>query len=167
MSKRSRNAPCPCGSGKKYKRCHAYSTANRLAIDSRKQPIAPSVAGVSPKANAIIEITRHLANKARRDIAGNSAISASRMIGTFWFAKAAKSFDAACLLWEHGYWQDAAAVARTILELAYQARYFKTDPSTFAPQFFAHAENQLHDLYRKFYGFADEQLKPEISEYFR
>ncbi|MGQ0718805.1 MAG: SEC-C metal-binding domain-containing protein [Pseudonocardiales bacterium] len=29
MQEPSRNAPCPCGSGKKYKRCHGAPTTAR------------------------------------------------------------------------------------------------------------------------------------------
>jgi hypothetical protein len=123
------------------------------------------ITNISTEAKAVIEAVHHLANKARRDITTNNA-SPTRMVVTFWFAKAAKSFDAACLLWERGYWQDAVTVARTILELDYQAQYFKKDPASFAQQFFAHAENQLHDLYRKFYGYAEDAVKSEIGEYF-
>lgn len=38
---RGRNEPCPCGSGKKYKRCHGVDAAPKLSAP------APSVAGVS------------------------------------------------------------------------------------------------------------------------
>jgi hypothetical protein len=37
------------------------------------------------------------------------------------------------LLWNQGYWQDAAVIGRTILEVALQAMYFRKDPEKFAP----------------------------------
>ena len=45
-----RNAPCPCGSGKKYKRCHgvpmAKATSGREFIPSVHQPFQAH--GISP-----------------------------------------------------------------------------------------------------------------------
>jgi hypothetical protein len=56
----------------------------------------------------------------------------------YWFAKAAKTYDAILLLWREGYWQDAAALSRTILEIAFQAKYLSEDPEQRAALFKDH-----------------------------
>lgn len=43
LSKAGRNDPCPCGSGKKYKRCCLTQTDARVEDDS---PVRPDVPGV-------------------------------------------------------------------------------------------------------------------------
>ena len=46
----------------------------------------------------------------------------------FFFCKAYKSYQAANLLYRQGYLEDAFILARTVFELALQARYMKEDP---------------------------------------
>jgi len=45
METTSRNEPCPCGSGKKYKRCHGVDAAPKLSVPATP---APSAMGANP-----------------------------------------------------------------------------------------------------------------------
>src|SRR5713101_8892147 len=90
---------------------------------------------MTPALSRICSIASSLADEVRRDILSTPADRPALWVLTYWFAKAAKSYDAALLLWKSGYWQDAAMLGRTILEIALQAMYFRKEPERFAAEF--------------------------------
>jgi hypothetical protein len=86
---------------------------------------------------------------------------------TYWFAKAAKSYDAAIVLWKNGYWQDAAMLGRTILEIALQAMYFRKEPEKFAAKFFAHETGEKNILFKDMTEYTDsDEIRGEIQKFF-
>ena len=85
----------------------------------------------------------------------------------YWFAKAAKSYDATILLWRNGYWQDAAMLGRTILEIALQAMYFRREPERFAAEFFAHETLQRNILFKDMAEHTEsDEIRGEIQKFF-
>jgi Family of unknown function (DUF5677) len=121
---------------------------------------------VSPHLKRVCEIASALASKIRGDLRKTRIDTPEKRVVTYWFASAAKSFDAAMLLWNCGYWQNAAMTGRSILEVALQARFFLKDPALYAQHFFAHAEKQKLDLFGRFAEFAEPAMKQEIEDYF-
>jgi hypothetical protein len=121
---------------------------------------------VSPHLKRLCAIASALAEKIRRDLRGARIDNPPKWVITYWFASSAKSFDAAMLLWNCGYWQNAAMIGRSILEVALQAMYFAKDPSLYADRFFAHAEAQKLDLFGRFTEFAEPAMRQEIEEHF-
>lgn len=121
---------------------------------------------MTPALEELCRITSNLADKVRRDVLKLPSDSAKKWMILYWFAKAAKSHDAARLLWAQGYWQDAAAIGRTILELALQAMYFRLNPESMADQFLTHAINQKSKLFQDLAEFANDEIKTGIDAYF-
>jgi tetratricopeptide (TPR) repeat protein len=62
MSKISRNAPCPCGSGKKYKKCCLQQDENRLSNQNEPIPQNKISASDIEKAYAESEVLNDLSN---------------------------------------------------------------------------------------------------------
>jgi hypothetical protein len=122
---------------------------------------------VSPHLKSLCEIASALADKIRGDLRGERFDSPQKWVVTYWFASAAKSFDAAILLWNAGYWQNAAMTGRSILEVALQAMFFLKDPTLYAQHFFVQAEKQKLDLFGRFSEFAEPAMKREIEDHFR
>ena len=115
----------------------------------------------------ICSIVSNLADKVRRDILTHPTDRPALWVLIYWFAKATKSYDAALLLWKNGYWQDAAMLGRTILEIALQAMYFRKEPEKFATDFFAHQTGQRNILFRDMAEYADsDEIKKEIQRFF-
>jgi len=121
---------------------------------------------ISPHLRRLCDIASALADKIREDLRGARIDTPQKWVITYWFANAAKSFDAAVLLWNSGYWQNAAMTGRSILEVALQARFFLKDPTLYAQQFFAHAESQKLDLFGRFTEYAEPAMKQQINDYF-
>jgi Family of unknown function (DUF5677) len=67
----------------------------------------------------------------------------------YWFVKAAKTYDAVLLLWREGYWQDAAALTRTILEVVFQSKYLSEDPEPRAKLFMIHDQRDRLKMLKK------------------
>jgi hypothetical protein len=89
--------------------------------------------------NRICTLVTELCEKVRLDLSNHqTATSLPQGVMLYWFAKAAKTYDAVLLLWREGYWQDAAALSRTILEIAFQAKYLSEDPEPRAALFKDH-----------------------------
>jgi hypothetical protein len=86
-------------------------------------------------------------------------------VATYMFVKGYKSYRAARLLFENGYWQDAASLTRTLLELALQAKWFSSDPSQ-ATDLFVTAEmrDRLKLLRNVSRGATDDSDGREIRE---
>jgi len=122
---------------------------------------------MTPALEKLCSITSSLADKVRRDVLKSPGDSPKKWVVLYWFAKAAKSYEAARLLWTNGYWQDAAAIGRTILEVSLQALYFRRNPDDLADQFFAHATNQKSKLFQDLAEFANDEIKTGIEAYFK
>ena len=122
---------------------------------------------VTPALSRICSVVSSLAEKVRRDILSRPADRPALWVLTYWFAKAAKSYDAAILLWKNGYWQDAAMLGRTILEIALQAMYFRKEPERFAAEFFTHETGQRNILFKDMAEYTDsDEIRGEIQKFF-
>jgi hypothetical protein len=122
---------------------------------------------MTPALAAICDTVSALAEKVRRDLQSRPASKLAQWVLIYWFAKAAKSYDAAILLWRSGYWQDAAMVGRTILEIALQAMYFRREPDRFAAEFFAHETVQRNILFKEMAEYTNsEKIRSEIQKFF-
>lgn len=67
----------------------------------------------------------------------------------FFFCKAYKSYQATRVLWREGFAEDAFIIARTIFELALQARYMKEDPKPRSRLFTEHDPVARYRYYLK------------------
>jgi hypothetical protein len=114
----------------------------------------------------VCDIAFVLAHRVRHDLRRYPSDTPAKRVVAYWFSKAAKSFAAAVLLWNQGYWQDAAVLARTILEVSLQSLLFRKEPEKFAPQFFKHAEVQKHRLFADMDKHAEGEIKAGIASYF-
>ena len=122
---------------------------------------------MTPALSRICSIVSSLAEKVRRDILSRPADRPALWVLTYWFAKAAKSYDAALLLWKSGYWQDAAMLGRTILEIALQAMYFRKEPERFAAEFVEHEAGQRNILFKDMAKYTDsDEIRSEIRTFF-
>lgn len=89
--------------------------------------------------NSVCTLVTNLCEKVRSELRNNQTTkSLAQGVMLYWFAKAAKTYDAVLLLWREGYWQDAAALSRTILEIAFQAKYLSENPEERAALFKDH-----------------------------
>ena len=81
-------------------------------------------------------LVSRLSEKARADLKNRShQPSLPKGVMLYWFAKGAKTYDATRLLFEEGYWQDAGALSRTILEIVFQSKFLSEDPEAHAELF--------------------------------
>jgi uncharacterized protein DUF5677 len=127
----------------------------------------PDKALMTPALSRICSIVSSLAEKVRRDLLSHPADRPVRWVLTYWFAKAAKSYDAAIVLWKNGYWQDAAMLGRTILEIALQAMYFRKEPEKFAAKFFAHETAERNNLFKDMAEYTNsDEIRGEIQKFF-
>lgn len=69
-----------------------------------------------------------LAEAMDHDLRNRQPERASQVAALYMFAKGYKSFQAARFLFDHGFWQDAATICRTLLELGFQARWANQNP---------------------------------------
>lgn len=76
----------------------------------------------------------------------------------YFFCKAYKSYQAICLLWREGFAEDAFILARTIFELALQARYMKEEPKPRARLFAEHDPVMRYRYYLKLKKLGDSVL---------
>jgi hypothetical protein len=85
------------------------------------------------------EVAR-LAVRIERDLKTRQPESASQATGLYMFAKGYKSFQASRLLFQEGFWQDAATIGRTLLELGFQARWLNQNPDSAGRLFLQHEQ---------------------------
>ena len=122
---------------------------------------------MTPALAAICSLVSTLAEKVRQDLLTRPAEKAAHWVLVYWFAKAAKSYDATILLWRNGYWQDAAMLGRTVLEIALQAMYFRKEPDRFADEFFAHETLQRNILFKDMAEYSDSnEIRSEVQRFF-
>jgi len=58
MAKIGRNAPCPCGSGKKYKRCCLPGQAKKRPASVRKQRFIPVFTELDQLSNSVVDLIK-------------------------------------------------------------------------------------------------------------
>jgi Family of unknown function (DUF5677) len=104
------------------------------------------------------EVAR-LAARIERDLRTRQPESASQATGLFMFAKGYKSFQAARLLFQKGFWQDAATIGRTLLELGFQARWLNQNPNSAGRLFLQHERRDRLKLLRGLKASASEETK--------
>ena len=148
MEKVGRNAPCPCGSGKKFKRCHAGKSA-----EAAGGPAA--TVNATTQADKLFEIGRGLAESLLKKLQGVRMyrnLEQQRAM-LFFFAKAYKTYQAAELLWTRGYIEDAYLLTRSIYEIRLQVLFMSRDPTKRSKEFMDHllksAFGTLHVLRRR------------------
>jgi len=56
MAKIGRNAPCPCGSGKKYKKCCLSAQPEKKASSVRKQRFIPVFTDLDQLSNSVVDL---------------------------------------------------------------------------------------------------------------
>jgi hypothetical protein len=88
---------------------------------------------------------------------GSDLEYAHKSVAAFFLAKAFKTYQAAYLLSDHGYHQDAAVLARTIFEILLQISYIATDAKR-AELFLKHDPVDRYYLFLRFSKF------PELVE---
>jgi hypothetical protein len=109
-------------------------------------------------------LVSELCGKVRGDLRNHqTATSLPQGVMLYWFVKAAKTYNALLLLWREGYWQDASALARTILEIVFQAKYLSEDPEQRAKLFMVHDERERLKMLKT----ADKYNGPIGYRYFR
>lgn len=100
-----------------------------------------------------------LAEKIRNDVDQRPHNIVAKQVARYMFAKAYKSYQAAILLYQSGFWQDAASIARTLLELSFQVRLFKKDPDNAAKLFARGEEHERIKVLKTLVSFGDEDTK--------
>lgn len=90
----------------------------------------PKRAVMTRELRHLCEQVRQLVEKMRKHLARQAPDTAPKLVALYMFAKAYRSYQAAMLLYHQGFWQDAASIGRTVLELDFQARWLDKDPQT-------------------------------------
>jgi len=109
----------------------------------------------------VCDLVTGLCGRVRDDLRKHqTATNLPQGVLLYWFVKAAKTYDAVLLLWREGYWQDAATLARTILEIAFQAKYLGEDPEPRAKLFMVHDERERLKMLKT----ADEYNDPLATD---
>jgi hypothetical protein len=160
MEKVGRNAPCPCGSGRKYKRCHGAEGAELSG--------GPAATAATQLANQLFEIGRGMAESLLKKLRGvpvRGNLEYKRAM-LFFFAKAYKTYQAAELLWNSGYGEDAYLLTRAIYEIRLQVLFMSRDPTKRSKDFMDHllksAFGTLQLLWRR--GRKDWQSGLDLGE---
>ncbi|HVB78328.1 MAG TPA: DUF5677 domain-containing protein [Candidatus Binataceae bacterium] len=99
-----------------------------------------------------------LAGEIEKDLRTRQPETASQAAGLYMFAKGCKSFQASRLLFSEGFWQDAASIGRTLLELGFQARWLNQNPERAGRLFLRH---ELRDRLKLLRGLKSS-ASPEI-----
>jgi hypothetical protein len=91
--------------------------------------------GMSPELRRICDLASAMVARVKTDLEGRRADTLAKNATLYWFAKGAKTYEAILNLWELGYWQDAAMLGRTVLDIFFQIAYLATDPERLATKF--------------------------------
>lgn len=102
---------------------------------------------------------RTLAEKIRKGLIRQVPDTPGKIVVLYMFAKGYKSYQAALFLYREGFWQDAASVARTLLELDFQARWLDKDPEAAAKLFVGGADRDRVKLMKNLKFTGDEKTK--------
>lgn len=110
---------------------------------------------------------RQLAETMRKDLTGHASDTAGKVVALYTFAKGYKSYQAALLLYREGFWQDAASVARTLLELSFQARWLDKHPETAGKLFLRGAERDRIKLLKNLTVTGDEETRIQADSFLK
>lgn len=83
---------------------------------------------MAPTLCQVCEQLGELAEETLKGLASRKLDSPAKFAAAYMFVKGYKSYQAALLLFRNGFWQDAASIARTVLELAFQSIWLDKDP---------------------------------------
>jgi uncharacterized protein DUF5677 len=122
---------------------------------------------MTPELRQLCDQARQLADKMWKDLSGQAPDTAAKVVALYMFAKGYKSYQAALLLYQEGFWQDAASVARTLLELSFQARWLDKDPDTAGKLFLRGAERDRIKLMKNLRLNGDEETRAEADAVLR
>jgi hypothetical protein len=100
-----------------------------------------------------------LAAEIERDLKTRQPETASQAAGLYMFAKGYKSFRASRFLFKEGFWQDAASISRTLLELSFQARWLNKNPERAGRLFLQHEMRDRLKLLRGLKSSASAETK--------
>jgi len=106
---------------------------------------------------------RRLAETIRKDLTECAPDSAAKLVAIYMFAKGYKTFQSALLLYRRGLWQDAASLARTLIELDFQARWLDKDRERAAIRFLAGSERDRIKIFRSLLAAGDESTSIQAS----
>jgi hypothetical protein len=110
---------------------------------------------------------RQLAEKLRKELKLHVPATPAKLVALYMFAKGYKSYQAALLLFRDGFWQDAASVARTLLELSFQARWLDKVPETAGKLFLRGAERDRIKLMKNLQLNGDEETRAQADAVLR
>jgi len=111
----------------------------------------------------LINKVRRLASEIRVDLGARDPKTAPQVVALFMFAKAYKSYQAAILLFREGFWQDAATISRTLLELGFRARWFSKDPELASELFVTGLRRDRLKLLRTLTVSGDNEVRAEAD----
>lgn len=124
---------------------------------------------MSPPLRRICDLVAELVARVKRDLEKRPLDNLPKKITLYWFAKAAKTYEATLRLWTIGYWQDAAILGRTIWDIFFQVAYLATDPERLASKFWADPiprwSKMLKDIAE--HGVPDEETRTWFAEYLK
>jgi len=115
----------------------------------------------------LCEQVRQLAEKMRKHLARQAPDTAPKLVALYMFAKAYKSYQAAMLLYHQGFWQDAASINRTLLELDFQARWLDKDRQAASKLFLRGAQLDRMRLMNNLKLAGDEETRVEADAILR
>jgi len=110
-----------------------------------------------------IELAEKIKNNSKHLIASDEEELLYKGAMLFFFSKAYKSYQAIKTLWENGFAEDAFVLARTIFEIALQARYMTKEPRTRARLFFEHDPVERYRYYEGLKKLGDTELIQTIE----
>jgi hypothetical protein len=130
----------------------------------RARQLALKIAALRKMKELNREVAR-LAARIEKDLKTRQPESASQATGLYMFAKGYKSFQASRLLFQKGFWQDAATIGRTLLELGFQARWLNQNPDSAGRLFLRHEQRDRLKLLRGLKASASEEIRRKAVAY--
>ena len=119
------------------------------------------------KIHEIFQLTTDLAEKIVSEVKSLNASDVEELVYKgamhFFFCKAYKSYQAIRILWFNGFAEDCFILARTIFEIALQARYMKENPKSHARLFAEHDPVEKYRYYKRLKKVGDSKLIEAIE----
>ncbi len=122
---------------------------------------------MTPELRQLCDQVRQLAETIRKALTRHAPDTAAKVVALYMFAKGHKSCQAALLLYREGFRQDAASVARTLLELCFQARWLDKDPETAGKLFLRGAERDRIKLLKNLTVTGDEETRIQADSFLK
>ncbi len=110
---------------------------------------------------------QELAEKIRKDVSRRAPDSTQQIVILFMLVKAYRSFRAAVILSHEGFWQDAVSLARTILELMFQALWLTRDSVSRALLFLRGEERETRKLLNNLSRHGAREIRGKVDGLFR